>query len=180
MHARWIMFLQRFSYVFKHKPGSNNQVADALSRRPSLLYVMHFEVVGFDNLQEEYVFDHDFGLIWEKCSHKENASPYHIQQGFLFKGAQLYIPVHSLRDLLITEVHFGGLAAHVGRDKTLAMLMGRFYWPGMRKQISKYVERCMICQKSKGTSQNIGLYTPLPIPELIWEDLSMDFVLGLP
>ncbi|KAL5550235.1 hypothetical protein UlMin_000411 [Ulmus minor] len=125
MHARWIMFLQRFSYVFKHKPGSNNQVADALSRRPSLLSVMHSEVVGFDNLQEEYVSDHDFGLIWEKCSHKENASPFHIQQGFLFKGAQLCIPVHSLRDLLITEVHSGGLAAHVGRDKTLAMLMGR-------------------------------------------------------
>ena len=78
MHARWIMFLQRFSYVFKHKAGINNKVANALSRRPSLLSIMHSEVVGFENLQDVYPTDPDFGTIWAKCSNKENASPFHI------------------------------------------------------------------------------------------------------
>ena len=141
---------------------------------------MHSEVVGFENLQDVYPTDPDFGTIWAKCSNKEIASPFHIQQGFLFHRHQLCVPVHSLRDLLITEVHSGGLVAHVGRDKTLAMIEGRFFWPGMRKQVSRFVARCMTCQTSKGTSQNTGLYTPLPIPHSIWEDLSMDFVLGLP
>jgi hypothetical protein len=50
----------------------------------------------------------------------------------------------------------------------------------MRADVKIFVEKCRICQHSKGRKQNVGFYQPLPIPERSWEAISMDFVLGLP
>jgi hypothetical protein len=43
-----------------------------------------------------------------------------------------------------------------------------------------YVSRSMTCNKAKSRLNPHGLYMPLPIPSVPWEDISRDFVLGLP
>jgi len=96
------------------------------------------------------------------------------------KGNQIFVPKGSLREFLIQELHRGGMTGHFGQDKIYFLVTGRFYWPNMRRDINIIVSRCIICQMNKGGKHNTGLYTPLPIPQRLWVDLSMDFVLGLP
>ena len=50
----------------------------------------------------------------------------------------------------------------------------------MRHDVEHYVLRCEMCCKAKSRLNPHGLYTPLSIPSTPWEDISMDFVLGLP
>ena len=68
----------------------------------------------------------------------------------------------------------------MGRDKTLALIANTYFWPTMRCDVYHYVETCHICQISKGTTTNAGLYILLLLPTQPWADISMYFVLGLP
>ena len=68
---------------------------------------------------------------------------------------------------------------HFGVKKTEDVLAGHFFWPKMRRDIERYVSRCTTCNKGKSRLNPHGLYMPLPVPRVPWEDISMDFVLGL-
>ena len=51
----------------------------------------------------------------------------------------------------------------------------------MKSDIKDFVASCEICQHSKHQAMSpTGLLQPLPIPEKIWEDISMDFIGALP
>jgi hypothetical protein len=84
------------------------------------------------------------------------------------------------RRAIIQEVHGGGLVGHFRRDKTLALVQENFFWPKLAHDVECFVKSCRIFQIAKSHSKNTGLYTPLPIPKAPWEDISLDFVLGLP
>jgi hypothetical protein len=46
--------------------------------------------------------------------------------------------------------------------------------------VERYLSRCTACNKSKSRLKPHGLYMPLPIPSVPWEDISIDFILELP
>ncbi|KAK1602195.1 hypothetical protein QYE76_018179 [Lolium multiflorum] len=157
-HAKWVEFIESFPYVIKYKKGKDNVVADALSRKLTLLLTRL-----------------DF-----HCSIEKGIDDFYLHQGFLFKGNKLCVPMSSLRLLLLQESHGGGLMGHFGREKTYAMLSTHYYWPRMYRDVERLCRRCTTCLQAKSSSNPCGLYTPLPIPYAPWSDISMDFVLGLP
>ena len=140
-HAVWAAYIQQFSFVIKHKSGALNRVADALSRRASLLITMKTKVLGFD-LFRELLFSHPyFGPIMDDVATRKRFNSL-IHDDFLFKGNQLCILDSSLRLRVIQELHNEG---HMGRDKTMKLVTDSYFWPTMRKEIIKFVERCRIC-----------------------------------
>ena len=60
-------------------------------------------------------------------------------------------------------------------------LKERFWWPGMKRAVAEYVAVCDTCQRVKAEHQRpAGLLQPLKVPEWKWEDITMDFIVGLP
>ncbi|XP_074298964.1 uncharacterized protein LOC141629955 [Silene latifolia] len=121
-HAKWVEFLQSFTFSSKYKTGSSNILADALSRRHSLLIELDARILGFEHIKGLYKSDPEFS--------KEIIDPtglYTVQDGYLFKGNRLCIPNGSIRELLVREAHGGAIAGHFGVNKTSDILSEHFY-----------------------------------------------------
>ena len=50
----------------------------------------------------------------------------------------------------------------------------------MGKTVKEFVRSCDSCQRSKSSKAKIGLLQPLPVPKEPWEDITKDFMTGLP
>jgi hypothetical protein len=116
-HARWVNYLQEFTFVLKHKAGVENAVADALSRKSFLLSKLSTNITCFVELKGAYNADLDFGERYKTLLESPNQSDgvYSLLEGYLFKGSRLCLPRTSIREFAIRELHAGGLAGHFGR-----------------------------------------------------------------
>ena len=55
-----------------------------------------------------------------------------------------------------------------------------YFWVGLKRDVTEFVSRCMVCQRVKVEHQfPAGLLQPVQVPEWKWERITMDFVKGL-
>jgi hypothetical protein len=82
---------------------------------------------------------------------------------------------------ILREAHRTPYMVHPGETKMYQDMRQSFWWKRMKVDIAKYVASCGICQKVKAEhKRSAGLLKPLEIPKWKWENIAMDFVVGLP
>ena len=105
-----------------------------------------------------------------------------MEDGRLFVKGQWYVPGNKeLNNKILKAEHDSRVAGHFGQFKTLERIKANFYWPKMDQEVEEYVRSCDSCQQNKATRhKKYGLLDPLDIPNRPWDDISMDFIVGLP
>ncbi|KAL0336586.1 UNVERIFIED_CONTAM: hypothetical protein Sradi_4870500 [Sesamum radiatum] len=80
---------------------------------------------------------------------------------------------------MLRETHDPQWAEHPGINRMLALLARRYYWPRMEKDVEAYTRTCLVSQLDKvEEKKEAGLLQPLPIPEVPWQSISIDFISG--
>jgi hypothetical protein len=77
-HANWVEFIESFPYVIKHKNGKENVIADALSRRYTMLSQLDFKIFGLQTVKDQYVNDADFKDVLIHCMHGRPWGHFHM------------------------------------------------------------------------------------------------------
>jgi len=200
--ARWALTLQGYDFEIKHRPGKENQNADALSRMqtPAVCAINKHpynarkvrerqradpelvQLILYLEKQIPYTMD-----VPTELSHSNSDNFFLDSEGILYKllesdkpydpSSALVVPT-SLRKEILEPCHDSPLVGHFGFDKTYRKIKLNYFWPKMYTQIKDWVATCVLCSKRK---RNYGFkpapLNPIPIG-MTFERWAMD-ILGL-
>ncbi|GKA86442.1 retrotransposon-related protein [Tanacetum coccineum] len=184
---KWLPKLLGYDYEIIYKKGSENLVADALSRTssPSLQTMVITDISNdlLQRIQASWEGDPSIQQIINQIKDGPVAgSKFTWQSDQLRRNGKLVIGENdNLRQKLLKFYHDEPMGGHSGVEASYKRLKVVFYWKGMKKSVREHVRVCTIYQCHKpDLAPYPGLLQPLPIPTKIWIDISMDFIEGLP
>jgi len=171
--------LSRFDFALKYVAGKSMRRADSLSRRIDLakgverdnenqvmLKEKWLEVRAMEQLvegpEEEIVKkikearDKDKEVIKAVKKMKKAGvkmlrnEEWQIEEGLVLKEGRVYIPKNEKLRVEIIWLHHNTLIAGHGRQwKTVELVTRNYWWPGVTKEVKRYVEGCDQCQRMK-------------------------------
>ena len=196
---RWMELIKDYDCVIDYRPGKANVVADALSRksiRTLRALNAHLSLYDDGTVVAELIARPSLlnrVLEAQKKDEKISATIYQIGNGketeftvnesgiFYYKDRVCVPDCNELRKSILEEAHSGSFAIHPGSTKMYRDLKMSFWWSGMKRDVSEFVTKCLVCQRVKAEHQvPSGLLQPIRIPEWKWDRITMDFVVGLP
>ncbi|GFX24802.1 retrovirus-related Pol polyprotein from transposon 17.6 [Trichonephila clavipes] len=171
--ARWALRLQEHDFDVKYKTGKKHSDADALSRNPveeeTETSDKFLAVTTSMNLALEQKKDQDLAKL-KLLSNSSKNEEFRFIDGILCRknfdpDGKLWLPVipKHLRADILRHFHDAPTAGHLGFAKTYDRIRKRFYWPGMYRNVVRYVMHCRECQRRKSVPQRPpGRLVPIP------------------
>ena len=193
--ARWTLYLSRFNFTLKHVPGSKMGKADGLSRRSDWekgvegdnedrtllkpewikqVWVGEVIVEGVDILERIRKSEARDDEVIKAVEEMKRAGvrmlrdeEWRKEDGLMLKEGKVYVPKdEALRVEIIRLHHDTPMRGHGGQWKTAEMVARNFWWPGVTREVKRYVEGCDACQRNKNrTEQPAGKLMPNSIPD---------------
>jgi hypothetical protein len=98
-----------------------------------------------------------------------------------FKDRLMVLRDFELHRNVMDEAHCSRYSIHLGTNKMYQDLKKNFWWTRMKREIARYVSECDTYRRIKADhlrpARNLQ---PLSIPKWKWENICMDFIVGLP
>lgn len=186
MQRKAMTRMMGLQFKIVYRQGKDNTAADALSRVAHLMALQSVSSVQLAWVQEvlnSYATDPQAQQMLSRLAiTSPDANGYSLDNGLITYKGNIWIGQNSaLQTKLIAAFHSSPLGGHSGISGTYYKIEKHFSWKGLKQDVESYIKQCAICQQAKHSLNHpMGLLQPLPIPEGVWRDLSMDFVEGLP
>ena len=179
---RWLEFLASYDLDIQYTPGKANVVADALSRKHAVIAYLVITPTLLQKIANKQSEDNFTKKMVERI---ESGGDSHFEidnQGVLRLNGRICVPDdETLKREVLDECHKSKFNIHPGIHKMYQDIKRTFWWKTLKRDIAIYVSRCLTCQQVKSDQQKVaGLLQPLEVPVWKWDQISMDFVDGLP
>lgn len=171
-----------------YKKGLENKAADALSRCHTeevfqLSVVSSNVPVWLAKVQTGYDQDAATTNLMAQVLLSPHSFPnYSMKNGILYYRGRIWLGNNQqLQSKVIIALHCSAIGGHSGIHVTICRVRNLFAWPGLRKAMRAFIADCSVCKQAKSERVRYpGLLQPLLVPEHAWQNVSLDFIEGLP
>jgi hypothetical protein len=185
---KWVTKILGYDFETVYKKGKQNVVAHALSRKDEDVeaFLCAISIIQPDwiiEARDEWKNDKKVWTLIQRLQQDSSTSDtFTWKNDSLWYKDRLYLCKKSqLKQKVLLELHTSLVGGHSRFLKTYHRVKKEFFWDGLKNDVQRFVVEFLVCQQNKvETIKTPGLLQPLAIPSQHWEEVSMDFITGLP
>jgi len=96
------------------------------------------------------------------------------------KKERIYVLEGELRGEMIQLYYDTPVGEHRDRWKMTELVTRNYWWPGVTKEVGRYMDGCNACQRYKNQSEApVGKLIPNAMPKKLWSHILADFITKL-